>query len=77
MDGREAVLRTWCGTKGIDAEPTIDKVREYLSEEWVDVAKGQKKRVSEKKGRDPMEWHGHCASDIRCLRGWKRLASAA
>ena len=61
----------------MDAEPTVDKVREYLLNEWVDVREGQKKRVSGKKGRCPTPWRGCCASDIHCVRDWKRMASAA
>ena len=68
VDGREAAWRAWCGKKGIDADPTVDKVREYLLDEWVDVAEGQKMRVSGKKGRGPAPWHGCCASDICCVR---------
>ena len=65
VDGREAAWRAWCGRKGIDADPTVDKVREYLLDEWVDVAEGQKTRVSWKNGRGLAPWRGCCASGIR------------
>ena len=72
MDGREAAWRAWCGRKGIDADPTVDKVWEYV----LDVTEGQKTRVSRKKGRGPAPWHGCCTSDIHCVCDYKRIASA-
>ena len=39
----------WCRKKGMDADPMVDKVWEYLLDMWVDVGDGQKRRVSEEK----------------------------
>ena len=49
VDRREAMWHAWCRKKGMDADPMVDKVREYLLDMWVDVRDGQKRRVSAKK----------------------------
>ena len=49
MDRREAMWHAWCRKKGMDADPMVDKVREYLLDMWVDVGDDQKRRVSVKK----------------------------
>ena len=77
MDRREATWRTWCSKKGMDTDPMVGKVQEYLLDEWVDVGEGQKWRVSAEKGRGLAPSRGRCASDIRYLRDWKCLAFAA
>ena len=47
VDGREAASRVWCARKTLDVDLTVDKVREYLLDEWVEVEPG-KWRVSTK-----------------------------
>lgn len=60
VDGREAAWRAWCGKKGFDVDPTVDKVREYLLDEWVDVGDDKKRRVCQTT-RGPKPSRGCCA----------------
>ena len=47
VDGREAAWRAWCARKKLNADPTIDKVREYLLDEWVEVEPGKWRESTE------------------------------
>ena len=66
VDGREAAWRVRCRKNGMDVDPMVDKVWEYLLEKWVDIEEYQKWRVSAKKVSSVAPSCSCCALGIDC-----------